>query len=278
MIMLPKNDTAWPIQSRRKSRDTGAASCPRTGAWAADANRAYCRLVRVLTLLVAALAVVTACSSDGSSTVAPPSASAAALSSSSAPPSAALSSSSAAAGGPCGVASSPPPVYDHVIWIWMENHRFDQVIGSPDAPYESQLAAACGTAPQYEEVGGPSLPNYIGATSGGIQGIHDDGSPEQHQLTVDNLFRQVRAAGKQSRSYEEAMPAACSLTPSGRYAVKHNPAAYYQGADDREACGRDNVPLGTLDDGPFASDLRNDTLPAFAFITQICATTRTTAR
>jgi phospholipase C len=204
-----------------------------------------------LTLMVVALAVAAACSSDSSRTVAPP----------------ASLSSSAPAGGPCGVAASPPPVYDHVIWIWMENHRFDQVIGNPDAPYESQLAAACGTAPQYEEVGSPSLPNYIGATSGDIQGIHDDGSPEQHQLTVDNLFRQVRVAGKQSRSYEEAMPEACSLTPSGRYAVKHNPAAYYQGADDRDACMRDNVPLGTVDDGPIASDLRNDTLPAFAFIT-----------
>jgi len=149
----------------------------------------------------------------------------------------------------------------------MENHTFGQVVGSNQAPYETQLAQTCGTAAQYEEVGSPSLPNYIGATSGDVQGIHDDGPPSQHRLTGDNLFRQVRNAGKQARSYEEAMPSPCALAPSGRYAVKHNPAAYYAGADDREACLRDDLALGTIDDGPFATDLRNDTLPAFAFIT-----------
>jgi phospholipase C len=158
-------------------------------------------------------------------------------------------------------------VYDHVIWIWMENHRLSQVIGSPDAPYETKLASDCGVAARYEEVGSPSLPNYIGATSGSAQGIHDDGSPPQHQLTVDNLFRQVRAAGKQARSYEEAMPSPCSSTASGRYAVKHNPAAYYRGADDRDACQRDDIPLGTVDSGAFADDLRSGSLPAFSFIT-----------
>jgi phospholipase C len=158
-------------------------------------------------------------------------------------------------------------VYDHVIWIWMENHTFDQVIGNSDAPYETRLAQSCGSATDYEEVGSPSLPNYIGATSGDVQRIHDDGSPSQRQVTANNLFRQVRDAGKQSRSYEDGMPSPCMLTPEGRYAVKHNPAAYYVGDGDRDACARDNVPLGTLDDGPLASDLRNDTLPAFAFIT-----------
>ena len=77
----------------------------------------------------------------------------------------------------------------------MENHTVDQVIGSGDAPYETGLAAQCGTAADYAEVGSPSLPNYIGATSGDIQGIQDDASPSTHRLDVDNLFRQVRAAG-----------------------------------------------------------------------------------
>jgi phospholipase C len=158
-------------------------------------------------------------------------------------------------------------VYDHVIWIWMENHSFDQVIGNSAAPYETQLAQACGTATDYEEVGSPSLPNYIGATSGDVQGIHDDGSPSQHQVTADNLFRQVRDSAKQSRSYEEGMQSPCMLTPEGRYAVKHNPAAYYTGSGDRDACMGDDVALGTIDDGPLATDLRNDSLPAFAFVT-----------
>jgi phospholipase C len=158
-------------------------------------------------------------------------------------------------------------VYDHVIWIWMENRRFDQVIGSADAPYETQLARECGTATDYHDVGDPSLPNYIGGTSGDVQGVHDNAPPSAHPLTADNLFRQVRVAGKQARSYQEGMPEPCALESSGRYAVKHNPAPYFVGGDDREACLRDNLPLGDLDGGPFVDDLRKGTLPAFALIT-----------
>ena len=149
----------------------------------------------------------------------------------------------------------------------MENHRADQVIGTDDAPYETGLASTCGQASDYREVGSPSLPNYIGATSGDTQGIDDDAPPTSHRLTVDNLFRQVRASGRQAVSYQEAMPSACSLTNHATYAVKHNPAAYYQGADDRAACARDNVALGTINAGPFHDALATDTLPAFSFVT-----------
>jgi hypothetical protein len=149
----------------------------------------------------------------------------------------------------------------------MENHSSDQVIGAAAAPYETALAPQCGTATNYASVGSPSLPNYVGATSGGTQGISDDGSPSSHRLTVDNLFRQVRAAGGVARSYEEAMPANCALDSSGTYAVKHNPAAYYMGAEDRAACQADDVPLGTPAAGPLASDLDGGTLPVFSLVT-----------
>jgi len=154
-----------------------------------------------------------------------------------------------------------------VIWIWMENHRYDQVIGSRDAPVASRLAAQCGTATDYRTVGRPSLPNYIGATSGGTHGIADDGSPSAHPLQVDNLFREVRASHRTERSYEEDMAEPCDLSSSGQYAVKHNPAAYYQGADDRAACSRDDIPLGTPTRGSLATALASDRLPAFAFVT-----------
>jgi hypothetical protein len=31
--------------------------------------------------------------------------------------------------------TTSPPTYKHVIWIFMENHGYDRVIGSADAPY-----------------------------------------------------------------------------------------------------------------------------------------------
>jgi phospholipase C len=158
----------------------------------------------------------------------------------------------------------PPATYDHVVWIWMENHTHDQVIDNDAAPYTTGLAHACGSATDYRAVGSPSLPNYIAATSGSTQGIRDDGSPTQHPLDADNLFRQVRATGRSARTYAEDMPTPCALASSGTYAVKHNPAAYFTGDGDRDACLVDNVAMGTPTAGALADDLAHDALPAFA--------------
>jgi hypothetical protein len=143
----------------------------------------------------------------------------------------------------------------------MENHQ--SILRSAAAVYERGVAAACAAGSNDADVGSPSLPNYIGATSGSTWGIGDDAGPGSHPLAVDNLFRQVRATGRTERSYEEGMPAPCTLGGAGRYAVKHNPAAYYVGADDRAACRRDDIPLGST----FGADVDGGTLPAFAFVT-----------
>ena len=152
----------------------------------------------------------------------------------------------------------------------MENKNHATVLDSSgESPFMDDLAAACATASDYVDRGiHPSLPNYIAATSGDNQGIADDDPPSKHPLDVDNIFRQVRDSGRSARSYEEAMPGKCVLDSAGKYAVKHNPAAYYVGADDRQACQRDDVPFDQ-----FGADLAGpgETFPAFAFITpDIC--------
>jgi len=140
----------------------------------------------------------------------------------------------------------------------MENKTATSVLSSPAAPYESSLAADCGSSAHDSAVGSPSLPNYLGATSGDTWGVDDDAGPAAHPLAVDNLFRQVRAAGRREASFEESMAEPCALESSGRYAVKHNPAAYYVGGNDRAACRADDLPLDRLD---------IDRLPTFAFVT-----------
>ncbi|MEY2524582.1 MAG: phosphatidylinositol-3-phosphatase [Ilumatobacteraceae bacterium] len=148
----------------------------------------------------------------------------------------------------------------------MENKDSNEVFDSQDAPFMRRLAELCGTASNYVDHGiHPSLPNYIAATSGGTQGVADDDFPDAHPLRADNIFRQVRAIGKVSKSYEEAMPGKCMLQSTNRYAVKHNPAAYFVDGDDRTACQRDNVAFDQ-----FATDLASG-LPAFSLITpDIC--------
>jgi hypothetical protein len=167
----------------------------------------------------------------------------------------------------CGGRSAPPAIYTHIVWIVMENHSYGSVIGSPSAPYQTQLAKQCESVPRWATVGAPSLPNYLGLTGGDTFGVHDDGDPATHPIVADNLFRQVRDAGKTERSFEEDMPHACALSSAGRYAVKHNPAAYYAEPTDRAACVTDDVPLGATTGGPLADAIASDTLPSFTLIT-----------
>ncbi len=198
-------------------------------------------------LLLAVSLLVAACGSDTSST---PSTS-----------STSSTSTTPVAVGPCGSVSTAPGEYQHVIWIWMENKDSPRVLGSGQAPFLDGLAATCGSAANFVDGGvHPSLPNYIKATSGDPQGITDDAFPADHPLEVDNIFRQVRTAGGTAKTYAEAMVEPCELASRDTYAVKHNPAAYYVGADDRAACLRDNVPF---DD--FAADLAGE-LPSFSLI------------
>ncbi len=160
---------------------------------------------------------------------------------------------------PC--AGAPPPAqWQHVIWIWFENKASASVVGSSSAPYLTGLARQCASANDYHGVAHPSLPNYLAATSGSTQGVTDDAGPSAHPLAGASLFSQVSAAGLEWRAYNEAMPAPCALDPSGTYAVKHNPAAYY--TQLRAECRRWDVGLDQL-----SSDLATDRLPAFSFIT-----------
>jgi Phosphoesterase family len=169
-------------------------------------------------------------------------------------------------GVPCGERQTAPVTYSHVVWIWMENKTYGDVVGSAGAPYETALARQCGTDRSYHQVGSPSLPNYLGATSGDTFGIADDAGPASHPLAGDNLFRQARAAGGTERSYVEDMPANCASTAQGRYAVKHNPEAYYVGGTDRSACLADDVAMGTTAGGALAAELESGNLPTFALV------------
>ena len=135
--------------------------------------------------------------------------------------------------------SPPPERYDHVVWIVLENHSYEQIIGASDAPYINQLATQHGLASNFYAESHPSLPNYIAMTSGSTQGIGDDDPPSAHRLNVPSIFSLLPGGG--SRSLEESMPSNCLQTDSGEYAVRHNPQAYYVNlAGD---CDRYNVAL-----------------------------------
>jgi phospholipase C len=166
---------------------------------------------------------------------------------------------SPAASGPCGTLSTPP-TYKHVIWIWFENHSYNTIIGSSSAPYINSLAKECGLATNYHNISHPSLPNYISATSGlGYSAITKFDSDCSPSSTCDTSAASIFGQGESWKAYEESMPSNCDKSNSGNYAVRHNPPPYYTSLS---GCSTKDVPYTQL-----ATDLANNALPAFSFIT-----------
>jgi phospholipase C len=169
-------------------------------------------------------------------------------------------SPSAAATGPCGTLATAP-TYTHVIWILMENHSYGDIIGNTSqAPYINSLATECGLATNYHNLSHPSLPNYVGMTSGlavkQLKVFVNDCSPSKRCSTpAPSIFGQ----GETWKAYEESMPTNCGPSNSGEYAVRHNPPPYYT---TLTGCATNDVPFPQL-----ATDLANNTLPAFSFVT-----------
>jgi len=173
----------------------------------------------------------------------------------------AASSPSAAASGPCGTATAPH-AYQHVIWIWMENHSFSDIIGNrSQAPFINSLAASCGLATNYHNTTHPSLPNYLAATSGLAQDQLPILSFADCNVSVicDTSAPSIFGQGETWKAYQESMPSNCAMSDSGEYAVRHNPAPYYTSLS---GCASHDVPYTQL-----AADLANNALPAFSFIT-----------
>ena len=172
----------------------------------------------------------------------------------------ALATSSLVEQPPCGTSTAPPPTWEHVIWIWFENHSYGSIIHSGDAPFMNRLADECGLATNYHNITHPSLPNYIAATSGLPPGAlarfrSDCNAVGRCRSKAPSIFAQAPSWG----AYAESMVKPCQLQFKAPYAASHNPAVYYRGLTD---CSMHDVGLGQLE-----QDLAADTLPAFVSIT-----------
>lgn len=147
----------------------------------------------------------------------------------------------------------------HVVVIMEENRTWSGVgTGFSTMPYLHSLGGMY--LPDWTETdtGENSLTQYIGLTSGrdDPDSISNDCDPSAGcNTTVDNLFRQGRAAGLTMRSYVEGPSTGCSASGN---AAKHIPALYYWGGTDRNFCSAEVRPLGDL-------DVNN--LPSFAMVT-----------
>ncbi|MGE5292401.1 MAG: alkaline phosphatase family protein [Micromonosporaceae bacterium] len=152
-----------------------------------------------------------------------------------------------------------------MIWIFMENHGYGQIIGNSAAPFLNSLAATCGLVTDYHNVTHPSLPNYLSATSGLELEQGSDCLPTACPQQAKSLFAQVAASGREWRAYEESMSANCQKSDGGGYIAHHNPAAYYTPLAAQ--CAKWDVRMGSASGGNFLNALKNNSLPAFSFVT-----------
>jgi phosphatidylinositol-3-phosphatase len=151
------------------------------------------------------------------------------------------------------------PAADHVFLVVLENHAFNQVIGSPFMPYLNSLAAQHSLATNYFANTHPSIGNYFMLTTGNIETNNDTFTGT---VSSDSIPRAFAAAGKTWKAYMESLP---SVGYTGGdvypYFKHHNPFAYMTDVLGSSAETANLVPFTQL-----ASDMSVGALPNFAFI------------
>lgn len=165
------------------------------------------------------------------------------------------------AAGPAAAAAPSPPVPSHTVLIVLENREFDEVVGSPEAPYLNHLARSGALATDYFGVTHPSLPDYLALFAGSTFGIQENCT--DCMARGPNLATELSRAGISWRAYMGALPQPCFAGAGyGSYAKRHNPFAYFPSiAAVPERCRR-VVPETRL-----LADLRSRQLPEFSWLT-----------
>jgi len=147
-----------------------------------------------------------------------------------------------------------------VIVVVEENHSYDSIMGSPDAPFLHSLARQGTLLTSYHAITHPSLPNYLALLGGDTLGITDD--CPTCTLDASNLVDQLEAAGVSWRAYLQGLPAPCSNVPTASsYARKHNPFMYFDSVRTSPARCAKVVPSSGLD-----ADIAAGKLPRFVYI------------
>jgi hypothetical protein len=160
----------------------------------------------------------------------------------------------------------PPPAqsvhFGHVFVVVEENANYSDVIASPSMPYLNSLANQYGLATNYFANAHPSIPNYFELSTGQVLTLIDASTPQTFPVSVDNVVRELLAAGKTWKSYSEDLPSiGYTGGDTGHYAVRHNPLAYLTDVQNDTKQVQNLVPFGQL-----AADLNTANLPEFSFI------------
>ena len=153
--------------------------------------------------------------------------------------------------------------FGHIVIVVEENADYSSVVGNTAMPYLNSLIARYGLATQYYADTHPSIGNYLMLTTGQVLTNDDNQTPASFPVSVDNIVRQLLAAGKTWKAYAEDLPSVGYVGGnSGNYAVRHVPLAYLTDVQNSSTNRQNLVPFTE-----FASDLADAELPDFSFVT-----------
>jgi len=197
---------------------------------AAQSAAATLRLVRgTAAVIVCVAAVCAACADGGGGGSASATRSAPPPSSSSAPP------PSSPATPPGGHGRAP------IVVVFMENHGYADILGSPCCPYETQLAHEGTLFTHFYGVAYPSKPNYLAFGGGDTFGQvgSDDPLPP---VSGQSVFAQMSANGVDWSAWAESYPGGsghCSLVPTAPdYALRHVAPLLFADVAGTSLCNR----------------------------------------
>ena len=167
-----------------------------------------------------------------------------------------------------GVSPTPPPttgLFGHVAIVVEENTNYSSVTSS-SMPYLSGLMSQYGLATQHYANTHPSIGNYFMLTTGQILTNDDAQTPTSFPVSVDNVVRELVAAGKTWKAYAESLPSigyigGDSTSGGGQYYVRHDPIAYLTDVQNSSTQRQNLVPFTQL-----AQDLSTGGLPNYSFI------------
>ncbi len=152
------------------------------------------------------------------------------------------------------------PAFDHIIVILFENRDYAEVAGNSAAPNFNRLAQQNVLFTNYYAVTHPSLPNYLALIGGSTFGISSDCG--NCFINQPSLPDRIEASGRTWKTYQEDLPAPCTVASSGEYDENHDPFVYFDPIrTNAPRCQKSVVPLTQL-----AADLSSNQLPNFAFI------------
>lgn len=129
----------------------------------------------------------------------------------------------------------------HIVIVIEENHGYDQIINSVNAPYINQLAKEGTLFTNSQAITHPSQPNYLALFSGSTQGVDgDECLDKKTPFTTPNLAAALLHAGYTFKAYSESLPKIGSpdcfyeQSKGYDYARKHAPWVNWQGDKEND--------------------------------------------